>query len=108
MVHLRTVSGVFHARVIAARLGADGIVTELRGALGGPYPFGGVSIWVAVEDQATASELLMADEVESAFDETPEAPPWRRMLFGFEARRVVAALFLIMMVAGTVAGRLLT
>lgn len=108
LVHLRTVPGVFHARVIAARLGADGIVTELRGAIGGPYPFGGVSIWVALEDQPTASELLMADEVESAFDDTPESPPSRRLLFGFEARRVAAALFLVMMVAGTVAGRLLT
>ena len=108
MVHLRTVSGVFHARVIAARLGADGILTELRGAIGGPYPFGGVSIWVAREDQAAASELLMADEVEAAFDDTPETPDARRLLFGFEARRVVAAVFLVMMVAGTLAGRLLT
>lgn len=108
MVHLRTVSGVFHARVIAARLGADGILTELRGAVGGPYPFGGVSIWVAREDQATASELLMADEVESAFDETPDSPASRRLLFGFEARRLAAALFLVMMVSGLLVGRLLT
>jgi hypothetical protein len=108
MVHLRTVSGAFHARVIAARLGADGILTELRGSVGGPYPFGAVSIWVSPGDQTIASELLMADEVESAFDDTPAITPHRRLLFGWQARRVFAALFLVMLVFGTLAGRLLT
>jgi hypothetical protein len=107
MVHLRTVPGVFQARVIAARLGADGILTELRGAVGGPYPFGAVSIWVSPDDQAIASDLLMADEVESAFDEPAELP-LRRMLLGWEARRLFATLFLLMLVLGMVLGRLLT
>jgi hypothetical protein len=68
LVHLRTVHGVFHARVVAARLGADGIVTELRGAVGGTYPLPGeVAIYVGEEDLDQARDILLADEVESAF-----------------------------------------
>src|SRR3954468_4079943 len=69
MVHLRTVPNSFHARVIAARLGADGIVAQLRGPVDGMYPIGNVMVFVDEDDLDTARELLMADEVESAFDE---------------------------------------
>jgi len=69
MVRLATVRTTFHARVIAARLGAEGIVTELRGNVDGIYPMGEVHVFVAEEDLAEAQELLLLDEVESAFDE---------------------------------------
>ena len=72
MVRLVTVNSSFHARVIAARVGAEGIVTELRGNLDGPYPMGDVHVYVPEEDLPSASELLMADEVESAFDDEDE------------------------------------
>jgi hypothetical protein len=72
MVRLATVNSSFHARVIAARVGAEGIVTELRGNLDGPYPMGDVHIFVEETDLPTAQELLMADEVESAFEEDGE------------------------------------
>ena len=76
MVHLLTVSSSFQAQVIAARLGADGIVTELRGAVGGPYPIGDVAVYVADDGLESARELLLADEVEASFDATEEdAPP---------------------------------
>jgi hypothetical protein len=65
MVHLRTVPNSFHARVLAARLGADGIVTQLRGSVDGPYPIGDVMIFVDEDDADTARQLLLADEVES-------------------------------------------
>jgi hypothetical protein len=68
MVRLATVTSSFHARVIAARVGAEGMVTELRGNLDGPYPMGEVHVYVAEDDLPSAQELLMADEVESAFD----------------------------------------
>jgi len=77
MVHLRTVPSAFHARVLAARLGADGIVTELRGALDGPYPVGVVKVLVPDTDLEVARELLLADEVEAAFDAPAEAPAGR-------------------------------
>ncbi|HEX2193003.1 MAG TPA: hypothetical protein VHH09_07390 [Acidimicrobiales bacterium] len=72
MVRLVTVNSTFHARVIAARVGAEGIVTELRGNLDGPYPMGDVHVYVPEDELPIASELLMADEVESAFDENED------------------------------------
>jgi hypothetical protein len=74
MVRLVTVNSSFHARVIAARVGAEGIVTQLRGNLDGPYPVGDVHVYVPEDDLPSASELLMADEVESAFDDDDEVP----------------------------------
>ncbi len=68
MVRLATVGHPFHARVIAARVGAEGIVTELRGSVDGPYPMGNVYVYVPEIDLPIAQELLLADEVESAFD----------------------------------------
>ncbi len=69
MVRLATVSTSFHARVIAARLGSEGIVTELRGNVEGLYPVGDVHVYVGEDDLAESQELLLADEVESAFDD---------------------------------------
>ena len=105
MVHVRTVPTSFHARVIAARLGSDGILTQLRGNVGGPYPFGEVSIWVGESDAEEAAELLMADEVEAALaayadeaeGEDPPLPPagwtiWRLLAAAGVVLVLVAAL----------------
>jgi hypothetical protein len=72
MVRLATVGSSFHARVIAARLGSEGIVTDLRGNVDGFYPVGDVHVYVDQEDLAEAREILLVDDVESAFDETDE------------------------------------
>ena len=69
MVRLATVNSSFHARVIAARVGAEGVVTELRGNIDGPYPMGDVHVFVSEDDLPIAQELLLADEVEAAFDD---------------------------------------
>ena len=72
MVRLTTVTSTFHARVIAARIGAEGVVTQLRGNVDGPYPMGNVHVYVAEEDLPVAQELLLADEVESAFEDADD------------------------------------
>ena len=69
MVHLLTVGGPFEAKVLAARLGSEGIVVSLRGAVDGPYPFGDVLVDVDAEGYELARQLVLADEVEAAFDE---------------------------------------
>jgi hypothetical protein len=74
MVPLLTVGTAFQARVLAARLGSEGIVTELRGAVDGPYPFGDVGVLVEAGDLELARSLLLADEVESAFSADEAAP----------------------------------
>jgi len=81
MVHLRTVPDAWHAKVLAARLGSEGIVTQLRGAVSGPYPFGAVSVLVEAAQAELAAELLLADEVEAAFSGIRvSAPPFDRAL----------------------------
>jgi hypothetical protein len=114
MIHLRTVHSAFHARVIAARLGADGIPTQLRGAVDGPYPIGDVSIWVNEEDADCARELLLADEVESAFDtlDQPEAgeslsPGRRPFLLGLTRSQLLALLGIVVVLCGGVVARAL-
>jgi hypothetical protein len=49
--------GAFEARIIAARLGAEGIVWTLRGA-DGVYPVGGTDVLVFEQDVDRARELL--------------------------------------------------
>jgi hypothetical protein len=71
MVHLLTTSSSFQGRVLAARLGSEGIVTQLRGAVDGPYPFGEVLVYVDSDDLDLARQLLLADEVEDSFAHRP-------------------------------------
>ena len=85
MVHLRTVPDAWQANVIAARLGAEGILTCLKGNVSGPYPLGVVSVFVEEDQADVASELLLVDEVEAAFVE--RVPRGRST-----TRRAVAAL----------------
>jgi hypothetical protein len=107
LVHLRTVHNSFHARVIAARLGADGITTQLRGSIDGIYPVGTVSVWVREEDAAEARELLLADEVESALELPPGGSPRPQpFLLGLSRTQVVAAVVLVVLITTTLLSRL--
>ena len=73
MVHLTTVGSMFEARVVMARLGAEGILTQLRGPGDGPYPLPGpVEVLVVVDQAGEARELLLADQVEALFDGVDE------------------------------------
>jgi hypothetical protein len=72
MVRVATVATSFHARVIAARLACEGMTTELRGNVDGLYPIGDVHVFVDEIDLPGAQELLLVDEVESAFDDPYE------------------------------------
>jgi hypothetical protein len=74
MAHLASVDTPFEAKVLAARLGAEGILWELRGA-SDVYPVGQTHVWVDEESLADARELLLSDAVEDVFDEGPEISP---------------------------------
>jgi hypothetical protein len=76
MVPIVTGRSGFEAKVLAARLGCDGIVWQFRG--GNPdsvYPVGGVDVLVREDDLVLARELLLADEVEEALSPDTEAAP---------------------------------
>ncbi|MBW8826795.1 MAG: DUF2007 domain-containing protein [Acidobacteria bacterium] len=68
VVPLTRVPDPFHARVLAARLGSEGILTQLRGGIDSPYPMGDIEVLVSEDDLDLARELLLVDEIESAFD----------------------------------------
>jgi len=62
MVPLTTVANSVAARILAAHLGSEGIVWELRGNVDGPYPLGPVEVLVAEDDLDLARELLVEPE----------------------------------------------
>lgn len=68
MVKLITVDDVFEAKVLHARLGADGVLCELRGGVDGPYPIGLVHVYVPEEELELAQALIAPVE----FDELVE------------------------------------
>ena len=65
MALLTTVPSAFPARVLAARLGSEGILWELRGNVDGPYPIGAVQVFVTAAELRDAQELLLADEIDA-------------------------------------------
>lgn len=70
MVRVATASGPFEAKLLAARLGADGIVWELRGGVDGIYPMGPIDVLVAADDADVARVLLApSDGPEALADE---------------------------------------
>lgn len=73
MVRLTTCGDAFEARVLVARLGAEGIVWSLRGGHDGPFAIGAVEVLVDADDYASARELLAADQAWA--DEHPLGPP---------------------------------
>lgn len=76
MVVLTAVPTPFEAQVLAARLGADGILWQLRSLVGAPYNIGGVEVLVPANQLAEARDLLLVDEVEAALESAdPDAEP---------------------------------
>jgi hypothetical protein len=67
MVPVASGPNEIHAQIIGARLGAVGIVWELRPTVGAPYAVGAVEVMVESDRLEEARDLLLADEVESVF-----------------------------------------
>ena len=84
----------FEAQVLAARLGAEGFVWQMRGACS-VYPFGTVDVLVDADDLERARELLLVDEIEAVFDPAPPRPPrrHRRRRYGWVAWSAAATIF---------------
>jgi hypothetical protein len=75
MVSLTTVANPVAARILAAHLGAEGIVWELRGNVDGPYPLGPIEVLVAADDLDTAREIVVEQEI--AEDDAADDDFWR-------------------------------
>jgi hypothetical protein len=61
LVRLVTVSSAFEGKLLAARLGAEGLIWELRGGVDGPYPIGPVDVYVEADRLAEARELITGE-----------------------------------------------
>ena len=61
MVRLTTCADGFEVRLLAARLGSEGIVWSLRGGHDGPFAIGTVEVLVEADDLDTAREVLGDD-----------------------------------------------
>lgn len=77
MTRLVSVGGSFAARVLEARLNAEGITVELRGAVDGPYQFtvgdmSRVDVFVPEDELDDARLVLLVDEVDSTLDLPPQ------------------------------------
>jgi hypothetical protein len=67
LVRLTTLTDPIEARIVAARLGSEGVLWELRGGIDGPYPVGPFHIYVAESDLELAREVLTpADDTVAA------------------------------------------
>jgi hypothetical protein len=95
MVRLTTCGDGFEARVLAARLGSEGIVWSLRGGHDGPLAIGTVDVLVDADDLATARDLLADDDLELApLDTEPEPETTGRDVW------FVALVFLVLVLFG--------
>ena len=77
MARLISVGGAFTGHVLAARLKAEGIPVELRGAVHSPYQFtvgemSRVDVYVAPEDLDDARVVLLIDELDATLDLPPQ------------------------------------
>src|SRR4051812_11803519 len=71
MVRLMTAASPMEARIIAARLGSEGIVWEFRGSVDGPLAIGPVEVFVDADGYETAKDLMQAADPASSFDLEP-------------------------------------
>jgi hypothetical protein len=62
LVRLTTCADGFEARILAARLGAEGIVWSLRGGQDGPLALGAVDLLVEADDLELARALVATDD----------------------------------------------
>ena len=77
MTRLTTVGGSFAGHVVAARLAAEGLTVELRGAVDSPYQFtvgdmSRVDVFVPEDEIDDARLVLLVDEVDSVLDLPPQ------------------------------------
>jgi Putative prokaryotic signal transducing protein len=108
MVPLTTAANPLAARILAAHLGAEGIVWQLRGNVDGPYPVGPVEVLVPADDLEVARAVVAsadADAVTVADDETgvDEAATYRH---GRPVRTLILVVGLVLVVLFTL-GRVL-
>jgi len=102
MVSVATAKSAFEAKVLTARLGADGVLWEVRGSIDGMYPVGTIEILVDADDLDRALDILSTGELDEEDD----------ILWGSSSRRewlvvvgvgLLTTLFLVVRILGAAA-----
>jgi Putative prokaryotic signal transducing protein len=96
MVAVTRVTDPMTARILAARLGAAGIVWQLRGG-DGLYPLGPVDVLVEEDDLVAARALLGEADVEDV--------EWRASSARWRRRRMAVAVVLVALLVTLSLGR---
>jgi hypothetical protein len=104
MVRLLSTRDSFEAKLIAARLGSDGVLCQLRGGVDGMYPVGLVHVYVEEDAVDLARALVAAQEAAPDDDgDDPDAPSARPPL-----ARWLVVLGILAMVAWSIARVVMT
>ena len=107
MVPLTTAANPFAARILAAHLGAEGIVWQLRGNVDGPYPVGPVDVLVSVDDLALAREVVTEAAENPSADLDADAASVAAPATDRTPRELWLVLTLVLVAAALLLGRLL-
>jgi hypothetical protein len=95
MVRLLTTYDVFEAKLVAARLGSEGVLWELRGGVDNAYPLGPVHVYVDEADLSVAHDVLAP----VGDDEPASEPAARRSPAALVASVLVLGLLIVITVA---------
>lgn len=107
MVPLTTAANPLAARILAAHLGAEGIVWQLRGNVDGPYPVGPVEVLVPADDLEVARAVVASADtdagtvgdheagIDAAYGEEDEATADR---YGRPVRTLVLVVGLVLVI----------
>jgi hypothetical protein len=105
MVRLLTTYDVFEAKLLAARLGSEGVLWELRGGVDNAYPLGPVHVYVDEADLSVAHDVLepvAVDEPDAQVDGTVPAHI-KRSAVALVASVLVVGLLVVISLARLVA-----
>ena len=81
----------FEAKLLAARLGADGILWQTRGIVDSIYPFGGIDVLVPSDQLADARLVLGVSAEPTAPADGDTGGAWPSWWFGVAASGAAAA-----------------
>ena len=96
MVPVALAASGFEAKVLAARLGADGVVWELRGDVDSLYPVGGIEVLVRSEELDHARDLLAADPLPLSDEDEPVGEAGAEIQHSHRATATVAVTLLVL------------
>jgi hypothetical protein len=89
----------FEAKVLAAQLGSEGVVWELRGDVDGVYPVGGIEVLVPFDEAERARDVLATASIDPPEVGIEEVPPHHHPILVGGAMVLVVAFVVVRLLA---------